>query len=321
MFKKVLALFLVLVVCSAAQAVVANWSEEMNGAIGPEWSVTNIYGAANGYAADFISTTIDGQGVWYDYPNRTHDGEIVPNTVWNKMGARASLGGDNSPLKNRDSYTLDVRFKFTVGSPTQDPAHIVPMEWGDHDGYFDDTTTEPVRWYFYPGIWGGGAGDAYNNSMCIRNESPGTQTWSLKFGQRWATSIGDITAEASSGSTLPGGNFTQNIWDGTHAPYNTPVGGDWVTARIICDAANGTLGMYLNGELVYGFEYLGPRTNDFDNVLWIGKEDGGSYPIAYDYIRVYNGVLDEFTPIDAVPEPVTLTLLGLGGLALIRRKR
>jgi len=86
--------------------------------------------------------------------------------------------------------------------------------------------------------------------------------------------------------------------------------------------------VYINGDLAYSLTTGVPASQysaNGHNVL-IGNRpacgDCGWYG-ALDEVRIYSDALNEtqIEEIMAIPEPATMLMLGLGGLALIRRKR
>lgn len=383
MLRKLLVLLMVCGLASTTWAVNATWAEEMVGA--PNEAIWNL----NGTAMDYSSIP----GVWYDTPNTQPGGYTWPK------GTFFSIDGAASPLANKTAYTLEYRIQYTNTTATS-VNQIEYKTFGDpqapeEDGWFD---TGNYKWGNY---WGGA--DGWNYSTNFIQESPGTQTWFMETGQRFATGIGDITIEAMTKTGDPsqvwvpfkdnngnqvyatyldennntvqilddydnpvpvnelvnGGahwNFNtptepvldnsvdgqtnlptssswlgtsfhsiQDLWSGANAPYNTPfTAGDWFTIRVVADPTAGLLTMYVNGVMAYQWA---DQTNELginpyaDGYMAIGRGEMGSSGVMWDYVRIYDGVLDGTTPLDAVPEPMTMTLLGLGGLAMLRRKR
>ncbi|HPS56280.1 MAG TPA: PEP-CTERM sorting domain-containing protein, partial [Sedimentisphaerales bacterium] len=98
--------------------------------------------------------------------------------------------------------------------------------------------------------------------------------------------------------------------------------GDMITITMTVDFATGSYIMYVDGK-VYASEAV-PTTNSFAGLatFYIGR-DSNTYAVMegnMEDFRIYNRALTADDVAALVPEPATLALLGLGSLALLRKK-
>ncbi|OXU15976.1 PEP-CTERM sorting domain-containing protein [Sedimentisphaera salicampi] len=126
------------------------------------------------------------------------------------------------------------------------------------------------------------------------------------------------------------GTGVVNVYDGTVKNLNTVYG------IFMCDksSGNGTINLY-GGEIIAN----GLRAGSYSD-QWSVNIGSGELKLNGDHRTFMNTYSDNFNPIQgmtsiqvdydsqgdlttvtAVPEPATLTLLGIGGLSLFRRKR
>lgn len=109
-------------------------------------------------------------------------------------------------------------------------------------------------------------------------------------------------------STFPGG--------GTSWLAGTP-GWHWTEVELIVDGSN--VEYYLEGNLILSGTYTGPTTG----LIGIGLAD--PFPSANNSGSLGDGsgtnmIIDNLV-VAVIPEPASLSLLGLGGLAMLRRRR
>ena len=64
-----------------------------------------------------------------------------------------------------------------------------------------------------------------------------------------------------------------------------------------------------------------PPVDDGDEFTYNGIGSGGQSQVTHLGVRVSGGGSGNYGYIDAIPEPGTLSLLALGGLMVLRRRR
>ncbi|MDA1180082.1 MAG: PEP-CTERM sorting domain-containing protein, partial [Planctomycetota bacterium] len=135
----------------------------------------------------------------------------------------------------------------------------------------------------------------------------------------------DGTADADLG-------FEVVFADGNRYNTENPIGAwpvdEWQTVRVNFDNTDDFpyMSMYLNGGLVKTVTHSSPGGSlmggQDDPILNIGASDGGTaMDVEWDYVRIKTGsVVPNGEPLNAVPEPSSFAMLGLAGLALLRRR-
>lgn len=104
---------------------------------------------------------------------------------------------------------------------------------------------------------------------------------------------------------------------------------DWIHLAVVFDGIAGTKNLYANGQLAASYATeLGDSMADiaaFNFFTRTSKVNGGDWWDSFhgkmDDFRIYDTALTQAEIMDLVPEPATIMLLSLGGLALIRRKK
>jgi hypothetical protein len=238
--------------------------------------------------------------------------------------AAISLSGDSS--------TFDYLYEMDVDPTTQDQNSGGGNDWfnGTSGGITSPvvsggfavsnnaTSAELFRGDFGAGgegsIWretvSGGAASTWTLEISVANTSSSTGTW---FGIATAN-----LAEGNSSAFLIGADRV------TVGGVDYMVGTDFNTGayhdiRIAHDAVDNAYYYWVDGTLLnadLSTAIAGTNGTGFDNNTFIGQYSGshaGDFSI--DYIRL------DTDAIAVVPEPSSTALLGLGGLALILRRR
>jgi len=105
----------------------------------------------------------------------------------------------------------------------------------------------------------------------------------------------------------------------------------WVQFVKVNDLANNQIRYYVDGELVKTTAYTDDLTGytfgsngDLIGMIGTGQRClsglGFSYLAAYDCVLTEAQIMESFQNLTGIPEPATMSLLALGGLALLRRR-
>jgi len=143
--------------------------------------------------------------------------------------------------------------------------------------------------------------------------------WEASGQGAYLASLGDIHGGIKGFCWLNGDNYYQQI-TGWPNPGDTrwadALLDKWAHVQMVYQ--NNNFSMYLNGSLFVSGQTImaaGPSTGIAGTVTY-GQIGGRTYPGGADNVR---GLMDEFKIF--IPEPATICMLGLGGLALLRKKR
>ncbi len=103
------------------------------------------------------------------------------------------------------------------------------------------------------------------------------------------------------------------------ADYSTPVG-NWVHFAGVYDPSGYTLKLYINGQLAAEDNMPAAMRTTIAPYLFVSGSWHTTVPATVDEVRLYDTALSAVQVEALVPEPATLSLLALGGLAIMRRK-
>ncbi len=169
------------------------------------------------------------------------------------------------------------------------------------------------------GLWGVGrtttAALGRNNRAA---DGDGTWGWIATengYGTEDTAVFEGTTELADLGDTQAGEDAPFNAAFTTNFGVNNAPGNSWVTVTLAVDNANGTVGVWYNGV-----EFFNVATAATAGDVMLGYEDPfGSISAGPDF---QFGVIDNVIIDDqiTIPEPATAALLGLGGLAMLRRR-
>ena len=231
-------------------------------------------------------------------------------------------------VKNNATGVAAAAMTSNSGVQQYDPAE--GALWMDGTGWMNSvvgTTHEP-------GLFTA-ASSQYTFSVWAKSSTPAGTTNGYFFwlafsdGQRMKGDL-PFRADTQARFSAPGGGWQNNaydIWDPAKpAKYVDPA--TWNMYTFTWDADNNMICAYVNGIL--RASYTGPAGDvpafaSGTTVTGWGFGDGyhgGSAPKGwFKDFRIYDNALGEAEVAALVPEPATLALLGLGGLALIRKRK
>ena len=174
----------------------------------------------------------------------------------------------------------------------------------------------------------------------VRMETTTTQSWSIIASKGFETAV-NLAAGTPAGNGMDQIVFSHQTGFASWSPIKGTVGvmSDtywWHVVGTIDGVDYKTGSLYINGALQDSRQTWGPLyQNDLD--LLIGAEPNRTgfqfgWNGMLDDVRIYDEGIDAQGAMDlfvntyhesrpTIPEPATIALLGLGGLALLRRKR
>jgi len=217
-----------------------------------------------------------------------------PGGTWLNNVNDGNMGSPTNPTVDQQQYTIEYRFRMLGQLPTNQPGPVKPI-WFHNSGAGGSPSqiSRSRHWMSY-----------HSGGSDLWFEAPGAGPNRFQFAD-----------------TDLGGTGAGSYW-------NQPgITGEWHTVRTIFDnlAATPNMSIYIDGALIATVNNNGnSMMNSVDDPgIFIGNqpEPGNSdrVPVEWDYLRIKLGVV----PISEalVPEPSSVSLLGLAGLALLRRRR
>jgi len=192
-----------------------------------------------------------------------------------------------------------------------------PEAQGTSISFYSDGTIDEPNVYMNVGIWNDATVDMYGgavtNDLAVNDEST-FNLWGGLASEIYNNSMVNIYGGEVTSTIAMGPSTITNIYGGT-------ITTSWSTFYVSTSA---TLNIYGGNINVGGCSFWGDKTV---NIYGYGFDyDPGSYVLtgflADDSPFTLNDVdNDEYQRINLIPEPGTVLLLGLGGLALLRKRR
>lgn len=251
--------------------------------------------------------------------------------------AASALGAHSAIIMTGDSSTFDYLYEMDVNPATQNQDARGGIDWfaGTSGGVtrpevvggvaVSNHAVTPNEVLFRGDFNTGGAGSVWRE--LVQDGAASDWTLEIRVTKVTATTQGSAgwfgiataNLNESNSSALTILDDRIRLTNGSDYMIGTDFTTGYQTIRIAHDTADNAYYYWINGTLLnsdLSTAIAGTNGNAFDNNTFIGDYSGtiaGDWQI--DYIRI-----DE-SAIAAVPEPSSMALLGLGGLALLRRQR
>lgn len=224
------------------------------------------------------------------------------------QGALIGQGSTNGDwagawLDNSGGRDNTGRFEVVAGGAPEDPDQHLQMFDADSSGY--STERDMDGWnenftYSFTHRW--------NNDALVA-------TCQHQFENASGSRPLNIKWEAS-------GSFRVNDtgllnWKSPAAPFKSPVGSDWVSVEVRGNMTTATFDLYwekTDGTMGLVGTKIGFKDSAFSGDVVLYRMDAPK-------MNTTDGSGMDIDNIAITPEPATMLMLGLGGLALIRKKR
>ncbi len=236
---------------------------------------------------------------------------VVVTEAYYRLGETGSLGAGNRP---QDSSGNGHHFTGLNGAAAAVSASVSPLAGSSASltdsgisGYFGSAVAGSISNDFAVDMWAKTTSTTQNIDVFMANgHSNGSLKLSL-FGGNWVSSYHN---QANIGGGVP------------------IVSDEW--ARLTVVRYGGIATFFVNGNQVGGTSAIVPTNSAIDfNQFHLSVQPGGSSGFTgnYDELRIwrFNSATDSFASVTnavfAIPEPATLSLLAMGGLAALGRRR
>ena len=256
------------------------------------------------------------------------------------FAAQANARADFDPLAQSEEP-----FNYTLGNLAgQGKAVATPGDWASSWGLFGNEPVDPTFQVVEGGCEGSGHSDPSQHLQMFdadtssrgaeRDMNAWTGDFTYEFCYKW-TGGGPVATLQHQFENAAGDRPLNIKWEAAQqfrvndttlvSNFKTPGGdlkspvGNWVQIRIVCDMDTATFDLYWENT-DNGMSYVGTKVG-FKDGDFVNDKDVVYYRADAPKMNTTDGQGIELDHIRITPEPATIMLLGLGGLALIRRKR
>lgn len=242
-----------------------------------------LFAAVADWAEEMRTTVSGSDKSWYNFEGTW--GSTVDSSsgeTWKNLTNNGHIATQQNPTVGQTKWTIEYKFKFLTAVP-QDQGQVI-------GAYF------------------------YNNG-----NTPSTGNVARQRNQ-----FGYIAGDADV--------MFEPIYAGDNRFNYEDIGlfavNEWQTVRINFDdtAAPAAMSMYINDALIKTVSHQSGNSligGQDDPVMSLGAQDSGGtlVDVEWDYLRIKTGsVVPIGEALNAVPEPSSFAMLGLAGLALLRRR-
>lgn len=266
-------------------------------------------------ANSFLTTQIAGSSdtITFGFDYSTRGIAEAPSQILGSAATRGLFIAANKPASGAGAIN-GINITAASGGVAINFGQIIRMSFDMWINVATDTASSTEQALF--GINTDGAG--------VNSRTGATQTGAdgVWYHQSGDGGYGNTSATPNSRDVV---NYINNgvagRLDNTEAPFptlfpnGTPVGspgGRWV--QVVIEEIGGNVRMSYNGTTVFDVLNTGPTSGS----VFIGYQDPFSGSIPTDPQNAF--IVFDNLVVDAVPEPATMAILGLGAAALLRRR-